>query len=147
MICSETIGEVSSALVKARSEFTAVSKDSENPYFNSKYSDINSILGMIDPILSNHGLSIIQPSIPSGDGVCIQTVLLHESGEYLASEGMLVPAAKNDPQGYGAAVTYTCRYALQSFFGLRSEDDDGNAAVQAMSKVEQARARAAQRSS
>ncbi len=42
-----------------------------------------------------------------------------------------VPAAKNDPQGYGSALTYARRYSLMAACGIAPEDDDGNAATKA----------------
>ena len=39
-----------------------------------------------------------------------------------------MPIEKLTPQGYGSAVTYLRRYALGSFLGIvTDEDDDGNA--------------------
>jgi hypothetical protein len=141
MIHSEEITEVSAAFVAAQEEFEAVSKDADNPYFNSKYADITSILGMVRPIFAKHGLALIQSCSPSTDGVNIQTVVLHASGQYLADDYLHVPAAKQDPQGYGGAITYARRYAMLAFLCLATEDDDGNAASQAMTKAEAARAR------
>ena len=40
-----------------------------------------------------------------------------------------VPAAKQDPQGYGSALTYARRYSLMAACGIAPEDDDGNAAT------------------
>lgn len=140
MIHSEQIDAVSEAFVAAQAEFEAVSKDADNPFFNSKYADITSILSMVKPILAKHGLALIQSCAPSADGINIQTIVLHSSGQYLADDYLHVPAAKHDPQGFGGAITYARRYAMLAFLCLATEDDDGNAASQAMSKAEAARA-------
>ncbi|HEX7720431.1 MAG TPA: ERF family protein, partial [Woeseiaceae bacterium] len=55
------------------------------------------------------------------------TFLLHTSGQWMR-ETLTIPLPKVDAQGYGSAVTYARRYALQSALGLSPEDDDGNAA-------------------
>jgi hypothetical protein len=54
--------------------------------------------------------------------------LLHESGEVIRSGKLHVPASKQDPQGYGSALTYCRRYSLMTACGISPEDDDGNAA-------------------
>jgi hypothetical protein len=55
-------------------------------------------------------------------------VFVHESGEQLSAGILSVPAAKQDPQGYGSALTYARRYSLMAACGIAPEDDDGNAA-------------------
>jgi hypothetical protein len=144
---SESIAHIAAAYTSAQSEFESVRKDADNPYFNSKYADITSILDMLKPILTKHELAIMQLPIPSDHGAGIQTVLMHSSGEWIADEGLHMVAAKQDPQGYGGSMTYGRRYALLSFFSLATEDDDGNAAVAAVSKAELARQAAAARRS
>jgi hypothetical protein len=47
-----------------------------------------------------------------------------------------VPAAKQDPQGYGSALTYCRRYSLMTACGIAPEDDDGNAASKPVAKPE-----------
>jgi hypothetical protein len=64
----------------------------------------------------------------SDTGVIVETMLIHESGETLSSGKLHVPAAKQDPQGYGSALTYARRYSLMAACGIAPEDDDGNAA-------------------
>ena len=139
MNTSETISEVSAAFVLAQSEFDGISKDSTNPFFNSRYADINNVLDMVLPVLAKHGLAVMQLPAPTTKGVRLQTVLLHTSGEWIADECLDIVAPKDDPQGYGQAITYGRRYSLLSVLGLRTEDDDANSSVAAMSKVEQAR--------
>ena len=62
-------------------------------------------------------------------GVCVETMLIHESGQELSFGRLFVPATKQDAQGYGSALSYAKRYSLQAGLGIASEDDDGNAAV------------------
>ena len=58
----------------------------------------------------------------------VETVFVHESGEMLECGKLHVPASKQDPQGYGSALTYARRYSLMAAAGIAPEDDDGNAA-------------------
>ena len=59
----------------------------------------------------------------------METVFIHESGEMLECGKLHVPASKQDPQGYGSALTYARRYSLMAACGIAPEDDDGNAAT------------------
>lgn len=124
---SETITELAKALVKFNSEVTKIAKDADNPFFKNNYATLDTIIDEIRPILSKHGLSIMQ--IPSGDGqnVTLKTLLLHESGEWLESDALTMKPVKNDPQAVGSCITYARRYSLAAFLSLNTgEDDDGN---------------------
>ena len=128
---SETISELSKALVKFNTKVGKVSKDAKNPFFKNNYATLDNIIEEVRPILAEYGLNVLQ--MPSGDGQNIQitTLLIHESGEWLESEVLTMKPVKNDPQGLGSAITYARRYALQSFLSLNTgEDDDGNSASQ-----------------
>ncbi|MGM1405170.1 ERF family protein [Bacillus cereus group sp. BceL309] len=127
---SETITELAKALVKFNSEVNKIAKDADNPFFKNNYATLDTIIDEIRPILSKHGLSIMQ--IPSGDGqnVTLKTLLLHESGEWLESDELTMKPVKNDPQAVGSCITYARRYSLAAFLSLNTgEDDDGNSAT------------------
>ena len=119
---------MSGALVKALAEIEGAAKDKVNPHFKSKYADIASVIDAIKPVLAKHNLGFTQHSQPSEQGVIVETVLHHAGGEMLSMGSLYVPANKNDPQGFGSALTYARRYALMTAFGVPAEDDDGNAA-------------------
>jgi hypothetical protein len=70
----------------------------------------------------------MQRSHDCDNGVKVETILLHESGEEFSGGILHVPAGKNDAQGYGSALTYARRYSLMAACGIAPEDDDGNAA-------------------
>ena len=128
---SETISELAKALVKFNARVGKISKDAKNPFFKNNYATLDNIINEVRPILSAFGLNILQ--LPSSDGehIKISTLLMHESGEWLESDGLTMKPVKNDPQGMGSAITYARRYALQSFLSLNTgEDDDGNNASQ-----------------
>jgi len=72
---------------------------------------------------------LMQTSHECDNGVVVETLFIHESGEQISAGKLHVPAAKQDPQGYGSALTYARRYALMAACGIAPEDDDGNAAT------------------
>ncbi|MGM2633910.1 ERF family protein [Bacillus cereus group sp. Bce040] len=127
---SETIAKLAKSLVLFNSEVNKIAKDADNPFFKNNYATLDTIIDEIRPILSKHGLSIMQ--IPSGDGqnVTLKTLLLHESGEWLESDELTMKPVKNDPQAVGSCITYARRYSLAAFLSLNTgEDDDGNSAT------------------
>jgi hypothetical protein len=79
------------------------------------------------PLLDN-GITFLQGIEDGENGVAVETMLLHTSGEWISST-LKIPASKQDAQGYGSAITYGRRYGLQSMCGVPAEDDDGNAAT------------------
>jgi hypothetical protein len=119
---------LSADLVAAFAEIEGAAKDKVNPHFKSKYADIASVIDAIKPVLARYRLAFYQRSQPSEDGVLVQTMLRHVSGEEIDLGTLYVPANKRDAQGFGSALTYARRYALMTAFGVPAEDDDGNAA-------------------
>ena len=113
------------ALVGFHAEVGTIRKDSTNPFFGSKYASLSTILSQVLPVLTKHGLTIIQ--LPSGTG--LTTTLAHTSGQYISQTMDLMPV-KADPQAQGSAITYARRYAVSAVLSLNvDEDDDGNAAT------------------
>ena len=104
-------------------------KGKTNPAFRSKYADLAAVVDAIKPALAEHGLWFRQVTHPADGGVCIETIIHHSSGEWLACGPLFVPASKQDAQGFGSALTYCRRYSLMAAFGVPAEDDDANAAV------------------
>lgn len=122
---------IATAFVKAKRTFSPALKDKTNPHFRSKYADLGACLEAVNDALLENGIAVYQETHEDSTGVTVETVLLHESGEALRSGKLHVPAAKQDPQGYGSALTYARRYSLMTACGIAPEDDDGNAAVKA----------------
>jgi hypothetical protein len=122
---SESIKNLAQALLQFHAKMGKISKDSDNPFFKSKYAGLPTILEGIKEPLKESGLVFIQ--LPSGSN--LTTILMHgESGEWIESTAELRPV-KQDPQALGSAITYMRRYALGAILGLNiDEDDDGNAA-------------------
>lgn len=128
---SQTIGKLAMSLVKFNTEVETIAKDAKNPHFKNNYATLDNIVEVIRPLLAKQGVIVMQ--IPGGDGenVIMKTMLLHESGEYMESEALIMRPAKNDPQGVGSCITYARRYSLCSMLSLSTgEDDDGNHASQ-----------------
>ncbi len=119
-----------SALAAALPELESAKKNKANPAFKSKYADLAAMIEALEPIRA-YGLWYRQHSHESADGVTIETIYIHTSGEQLSAGTIFMPATKKDAQGFGSALTYARRYGLQTAFGLATEDDDGNAAVKA----------------
>ena len=125
---SESIASLAKALAKAQGEVENASKASVNPHFKSKYADLAEVLNTVRPVFSSNGLSFVQmPSFADGV-VMVETVLMHESGEWI-SETASSPITKQDAQGVGSAITYLRRYSLAAFAGVAQEDDDANASI------------------
>jgi hypothetical protein len=124
---SETLTKLAPALSKAQGEMKNPPKDSINPHFKSKYADLATVRDTVMPVLTRHGLSVLQLPCECDGHPALTTILLHDSGEWVETTIML--HGKTDPQGIGSALTYMRRYTLQALAGVAAdEDDDGNAA-------------------
>jgi hypothetical protein len=126
---SENIAKIASAIVKAQAEMGNAVKDSKNPFFKSKYADLNAVREACMPALNKHGVSVIQPTSVIEGKLYVETVLLHESGEFLSGLYEVVVGKQNDPQALGAAISYSRRYGLQSMVNIGASDDDAESAV------------------
>jgi len=127
--------QIATALVKAQKQFGPALKTNTNPHFRSKYADLSACVEAVVDALNANGVFLMQQTAESSDGVIVETMFIHESGESLSSGKLHVPAAKQDPQGYGSALTYARRYSLMAACGIAPEDDDGNAASRKEPKV------------
>lgn len=133
---SESIKHIAAALNKAQAEMSGAKKGANNPFFKSKYADMNSVVDAVRIPFCNNGLSYSQFPIMQDNKVGVETILMHESGEWM-SDILVLPMVKQDPQAAGSAITYAKRYALQSIAGIPSEDDDGNSASNQKTPVKQ----------
>ena len=111
-------------ILELQSEIGVLSKTETNPFFKSKYLDINGLLAQLLPLLKKHGLTVLQPLSAVSDKPAITTEVW-DGGKLLISGTIILPDLQ-DPQKMGSAITYYRRYALQSLFLLQAEDDDGN---------------------
>jgi hypothetical protein len=129
---SEQINELAAALVTAQGEFSAVPKNSTNPFFKSKYADLATVVETAAPVVAKNGLAVSQYIDTLEDNSnALTTYLMHKSGQFIAHT-MPLMLSKADAQGQGSAITYARRYAYMAVLGLvADEDDDGNAATKA----------------
>lgn len=124
---SESIAALAKALAAAQADMENPTKNAVNPHFKSKYSDLAELVRVTRPVFSSHGLSVTQ-WIGYSDGLAtVETMLTHESGEWLSNIAT-APVSKKDPQGVGSAQTYLRRYSLAALAFVAQEDDDGHAA-------------------
>ena len=114
---------INEKLFALQQEIGAISKDANNPFYKSKYFDINSLLKQLQPLLKQHKLLLIQPI--EEDMVYSKILCIEGTGGVIS--GLKLPEL-NDPQKLGSAITYYRRYTLQSLLALQAEDDDGNVA-------------------
>lgn len=126
--------QIAQALCKAQKEFSPALKTATNPHFKSKYVGLDGCVEAVIDALNNNGIYLMQRSHDCENGVKIETILLHESGEEFSGGVLHVPASKNDAQGYGSALTYARRYSLMATCGIAPEDDDANAASKPVQK-------------
>jgi len=126
---SETITKLAEALSKFQSQVEGAKKDSNNPFYKSKYADLAQIWKTVREPLTQNGLSVSQVGLPSEpEYVNVETILLHSSGEWISGITTL-KLVKNDPQGAGSAITYARRYGLSAILGIHQEDDDANSHI------------------
>lgn len=130
--------ELYKKLLNVQKEVGAITKDSTNPFFKSQYFDINGLLAELKPILNEQGLVVLQPLTEINGKLALETIIISVGEKYngtvsgisgtddeIISRITILPE-NPDPQKMGSAITYFRRYALQSFFLLQAQDDDGN---------------------
>ena len=123
---SETVDELAAALCEFQYEVGGAHKDSTNPFFKSKYADLESCKDAIKEPLHAHGLAIVQATrVNEGGASVLVTTLMHKSGQWIKGELPILCAKERDAQAQGSAITYARRYALSAITGLYQTDDDG----------------------
>ena len=110
-------------LFNLQQKIGTISKDAKNPFYKSKYFDINSLISQLQPLFEKNRLLLLQPII---EDVVYSKIKCIDSGESEISGLKLPPIT--DPQKLGGAITYYRRYTLASLLGLQAVDDDGNTA-------------------
>ena len=128
MKTSDSIGELAAALALAQPGIKNAVAGSDNPFFKSKYADLEAVKDACMPALAAQGIAVVQCPVVSEGKVGVITRMIHKSGQWMEGE-LLLPTTKQDPQAYGSAVSYSRRYSLAAFAGVATTDDDGNAAT------------------
>jgi len=140
MTRSETITHLATALVQAQAEMPVAVFDATNPFLKSKYASLGAVIQTSRRILARHKLSLIQFPISGGgatgqcpgDYIGIESILMHESGEFVA-ERILIPLTeekgKSKVQSAGSMLTYVRRYSWASILGMYSDEDSDGASA------------------
>lgn len=143
MNTSAELKNIHAALALAQAEMPVIVKSSSaNKY---KYAPLEDILRVTVPILAKHGLHVTQFVQTNGDHEEMVTRIGHTSGEFMeaALRMIVVPLnfskAEINQQAVGSAISYYRRYCYVSALCLNvvGEDDDGNAAAQAIAEQKQ----------
>lgn len=118
-------------LLEVQKEIGAIKKEETNPFFKSKYFDINGLLAVVKPVLNKHGLVLLQALTTLEGKPALKTTIAHNENNQDSPENIIetcfIPESA-DVQKMGSAITYMRRYALQSLLALEAEDDDANIA-------------------
>lgn len=140
MKTSESIAEISKHLSQAWKEFNnpkhnrkVTVKTKKGGTYQFEYTDLGGILDEVKPHLSKNGITILQDSYTEmterGNMICVDTSLIHTSGEWMKTEPLKIPASQNI-QDMGGQITYLKRYSLSAMLGISTEeDDDANGTV------------------
>ncbi|RMF28759.1 MAG: hypothetical protein D6752_07075 [Candidatus Nitrosothermus koennekii] len=126
---SESIQELAKALLKAQKELKDKLEFSQG--YGYKYAPLPEVVRVIKEAFNKNGLTFTQSAschskTDGGQYVEVDTLLMHESGEWIMYETSLpVPEVKgcNKCQEAGAGITYARRYALAAMAGLAAEED------------------------
>jgi hypothetical protein len=133
---SDKIEKVAAAMVAFQSSLEPIKRDTEGQVGprKMKYADLATVMEAAKPLLSENKLCVIQTTEVKEEPnkLVLKTVLLHESGQWISSEYLVVCKDWNDPQKLGSGMTYARRYSLMPLLGMVAlgEDDDGHAATQ-----------------
>lgn len=143
---SDQLNELAKALAKAQGQMGTVKEDSNNTFHKSKYSSLAAVIDEIRQSLSSNGISYIQRVCEKHDKYGLETLLIHESGQWISSfmeidMNVIIEMSKhwneksksmvigNVDQKLGSTISYYRRYSLLSMLGLASgekEEDDAN---------------------
>ena len=110
-----------------------IKKDKKNPYYNSLYVDVNSILINIKEPLSDNNLRLSERKIFDKELNCwlihLKVIDIDSPNDFEETFSPIITRDKTDPQKHIAATTYARRDALVTLLNLPQEDDDGNTAA------------------
>lgn len=141
---SDSMAAIAKALAASQKEYKSVPKTKEarvltkkGGEYSYKYADLADVLTMAIPILSAHGICFLQPNERIDGKLYVTTLLLHESGEWMQSDGIEVDEMewqwnefekkrileRADPRTVGGDFTYYRRYDGCSFIGIAPDED------------------------
>ena len=126
LVKSEELNEIAAALVEVQAEIKDAEKTQEGYGYN--YADLGQVLGIIRPILSKHGIAMVQMPGSNGDKICVMTMLIHKSGQFIGRDIAFEPTPKkgmSPEQTVGTLITYFRRYGASAINNMTQEDTDG----------------------
>ena len=129
-LSSEKITDLAKTMISVQQSIVPALKDGINTYTESSYATLKSVMEVCRTALLSHGIWMTQYPVAVEVGhLGLVTKIVHaESGQWQSSL-IEMPLPKNDPQGYGSAITYARRYGLTALLGIISEDDDAESAM------------------
>jgi hypothetical protein len=130
-MCSDSVSELAGAMLKVQGCLNPVKKDKVNGFIGNKYATLASVMESCRAALITNGIWVTQYPVQmesSQPVLGLVTKLVHAASGEWQSSLLVMPIVKNDPQGYGSAMTYARRYGLSALVGIVTDDDDGNLA-------------------
>ena len=129
-LCSDKITDLAKTMIQVQQTLTPALKDSINDFTNSSYASLKSVMEVCRTALLNHGVWMTQYPVAVEKGhLGLVTKIVHAASGQWQSSLIEMPLQKNDPQGYGSAITYARRYGLSALLGIITEDDDAESAI------------------
>jgi hypothetical protein len=126
-------GLVIKAMIALQAELEPVKKNAKSHH--GDFANLEAVMRALQPLLEKHKLAIIQMPVGSSGSCSLRTRIIHEDSSEVSSEITIPLQRANDPQAYGAAMTYGRRYALLCMFGMVTEDDNGDSASVSLEKI------------
>lgn len=127
---SDNVDEIFPALVNFHKSVESIKMTSINPFFSSKYADLQDILSNVNPLLAENDMFIMQIPTNKGENMMVHTRIIHKSGQYVMANTVSLRKAK-DAQQVIAFSTYMRRASITSLLSLcLDKDDDGNSLQQ-----------------
>lgn len=131
---SDSVDQIMPAFIAAQKKFTSLNADTENPEFDSDYTNLATLLDTVRPIANEHDMAIVQGSSTVYRNArhaetTIESRFWHSSGQWIATN-VTLSSSNPSAQAVGSLITYGKRYGLQALTGIakKSEDDDGGLA-------------------
>jgi hypothetical protein len=128
MIISADKDKILLKLALLKKELGSVKKSADNPFFSSKYADLNAHLDIVEPLLEKNKMILLQPASAAAEYTIVESIIFDVESSQFVSSAIRLVLSKQDMQQMGSAVTYARRYTLASLLAMQAEDDDGNAA-------------------
>lgn len=123
---SEQINDLAAAFALAQSEYPQIGFNRNNPFFKSKYADLDAIMYAIRPILGKHGLAFFcDTDMTNDERHLVYAQLVHKSGQWISSTTRIVPESqdKNYNQAYAKSLSYLKRHQAMALLNVTCTDD------------------------